>query len=194
MGRKSVADIRRKEILDAYEACVRDYGFHQSSTRKIAEIAGVKQPAIAHYFGNKASLVQALVEKVGGYYLSRLEQTLEETTGEQRLEKALDWLFGPDFLGQRTKQRPLAELLAAARRDDDLRQKVVEMYKTFLSACEAELRKVFPEAPEEKTRQVAYGVLSMGSGNDLMVSIGLAYTNRNLARRCAEQLIMSLQG
>ena len=193
MGRKSVADIRRQEILDAYEACVRSYGFHQSSTRKIAEIAGVKQPAIAHYFGSKANLVQALVERVQGCYMSLLEQTLAGTTGEQRLEKVLDWLYGPVFLGPQTKQRPLAELLAAVRRDDELRQKVVEMYNTFLSACQAELHRAFPGAPEERLRQVAYGVLSMGSGNDLMASVGLAHTNRNLARRCAEQLIRGLQ-
>lgn len=193
MGRKSVADVRRKEILDAYEKCMRTYGFHQSSTRKIAELAGVKQPVIAHYFGNKANLTQALVERVTGYYLSRLAEVLGDSHGEKRLEKALDWLFGPDFLGETTKERPLAELLAAARRDNDLRLKIVEMYKKFLVACEAELQTAFPAASPEKCRQVAYGVLSMGSGNDLMVSIGLAFKNGNLARRCAEGLIRGLQ-
>ena len=99
MGRKSVADIRREEILDAFETCINTHGFHASSTRRIAAIAGIKQPLIAHYFGNKAAMVQALVARIEGHYIDRLTDVLGAARGRQRLKRALDFLFGPEVLG-----------------------------------------------------------------------------------------------
>ena len=54
MGRKSIAPQRQNEILDAFERCVMKYGFTGSSTHRISEEAGMKQPMVAHYFGNSA--------------------------------------------------------------------------------------------------------------------------------------------
>lgn len=193
MGRKSIADIRREEILDAYEDCIRAYGYHQSSTHRIAEHGGFKQPLIAHYFGNKAGLVEALAERVENHYMSQLEEAVGEAVGMERLGRIMDYLFSPEFLGKGEKDRPLVELLAASKHDRMLQSRLIRMYNDFLSRGEREIQAVFPDAPEKLRRRVAYGVLSLAVGNDLLVSVGLEFANRTQARRAAETLINCLE-
>ena len=193
MGRKSMADKRRKEILDAFETCINTHGFSQSTTRRIADIAGVKQPMIAHYFGNKGGMVKALVARLEADYLSRLTDSLGNAIGHKRLKLAFDFLFNPAVLGGGQQGILLGQLLAAISYDEGLRLRMVRMYKRFLYHTEAEIQRAFPSADKRKCRRTAYGILSLGIGNDLLVSVWLKLPNRNLARACAEQLIAGLR-
>lgn len=50
----------RESILSAARALFRERGFSGTTTRAIAEAAGLRQPSIFHYFGNKEAIFRAL--------------------------------------------------------------------------------------------------------------------------------------
>ena len=55
------AAARRNQILDAAEACFREYGFHGASISKISKSCGMSAGHIYHYFENKEAIIAAIV-------------------------------------------------------------------------------------------------------------------------------------
>lgn len=58
------AEATAQAILQAAIECIAESGFNATTTRKIAERAGVTQPLVHHYFGSKEAVLQAAVEQV----------------------------------------------------------------------------------------------------------------------------------
>src|SRR5215469_18291205 len=97
MGRPSLADTRRPQILRAFEDCVLKYGLEGSSLERIAQHAGVRRSLIRHYFGNKDDLAEALVAGIIERTIAE-SQDLANATGEQPGAEALaGYLTGSRF-------------------------------------------------------------------------------------------------
>lgn len=83
-------EMRKRQILDiALNHFIR-YGFYGTSTRKIAEEAGISSGLMFHYFPNKLALYEALVE-IGCEKL-----TIDNSEGESPImffEKQVDWFL-----------------------------------------------------------------------------------------------------
>ncbi len=62
-GNGRVTVDRRRQILDAAEACFRDEGFHGASMGRIAAAAGISVGHIYRYFENKEAVVAAIVAR-----------------------------------------------------------------------------------------------------------------------------------
>ncbi|MEW6077577.1 MAG: TetR/AcrR family transcriptional regulator [Thermodesulfobacteriota bacterium] len=193
MGRKSIAPQRQEEILDAFERTIEQHGFSGSSTRNIAEAAKMKQAMIAHYFGSKKELVDALVRRITDDYVLRMQQALGNTSGDVRVKRLLGFLFGPGLLGNKTKRNLIGQLLAAAINDETLRAQMHFMYQSFIEIGIRELSQTLPEIPVHKHKECVYGILCLAVGNDAVLSVDLPYSNRILARQCAEVLINRLR-
>lgn len=193
MGRKSIAPQRKEEILDAYERCIEMYGFAGSSTRHIADKAGMRQSMIAHYFGSKSALVDALVRRIMNDYVVRMQTELGSSTGDTRLKKLLDFLFGPGLLGNKTKRNLIGQLLAASAGDEKLCEHMKFMYQSFIEIGIREMQRFMPEIAEDKNKECVYGILCLAVGNDAVLSVNLPYSNRKLARQCAAALINNLR-
>lgn len=58
--RRSTAEVRLL-LLDAARECFEEKGYHQTSTREIAEHAGVTEPMLFRHFGSKALLFERAV-------------------------------------------------------------------------------------------------------------------------------------
>lgn len=83
-------ELRKWQILDVALRHFIQYGFHGTSTRKIAEEAGISSGLMFHYFPNKTALYEALVE-IGCEKL-----TIEVGEGESPLvffEKQVEWFL-----------------------------------------------------------------------------------------------------
>ncbi len=83
-------ELRKWQILDVALRHFIQYGFHGTSTRKIAEEAGISSGLMFHYFPNKTALYEALVE-IGCEKL-----TIEIGEGESPLvffEKQVEWFL-----------------------------------------------------------------------------------------------------
>lgn len=83
-------EIRKWQILDIALSHFIRYGFYGTSTRKIAEEAGISSGLMFHYFPNKLALYEALVE-IGCDKL-----TIDSGEGESPLvffEKQVEWFL-----------------------------------------------------------------------------------------------------
>lgn len=192
LGRKNLSSQRKEEILNAFELSIAKYGFANSSTHRISEVAKVKQPIIAHYFGNKEAMVEALVDRIMNDYVSRMQEALGDSSGNTRIQNLLDFLFGPGLLGNITKRNLIGQLLAASLHDEKLRDRMKGMYTSFLAMGVKELQVIYPEVSSVILERVVYGVLCLAVGNDALLSVSIPYSNRLLARQCADALISQL--
>lgn len=83
-------ELRKWQILDVALRHFIQYGFHGTSTRKIAEEVGISSGLMFHYFPNKTALYESLVE-IGCEKL-----TIEMGEGESPLiffEKQVEWFL-----------------------------------------------------------------------------------------------------
>ncbi|MBE5876228.1 MAG: TetR/AcrR family transcriptional regulator [Lachnospiraceae bacterium] len=83
-------EIRKWQILDIALSHFIRYGFYGTSTRKIAEEAGISSGLMFHYFPNKLALYESLVE-IGCEKL-----TIDSGEGESPLvffEKQIEWFL-----------------------------------------------------------------------------------------------------
>lgn len=94
MGRKSLSNIRRDEIIIHYYEVAKDVGLEYASVGKIADKMQISKGLIMHYFGTKDSLLLALNDYILKRYLDfiNLESHLN-ISSKQELEIFVTELF-----------------------------------------------------------------------------------------------------
>lgn len=94
MGRKSLSNIRRDEIIIHYYEVAKDVGLEYASVGKIADEMQISKGLIMHYFGTKDSLLLALNDYILKRYLDfiNLESHLN-ISSKQELEIFVTELF-----------------------------------------------------------------------------------------------------
>ena len=104
-------------LVDATLESLATVGFHGTSTRKIADHAGVSQGALQHHFSGKAQLIDAAVNRLMvGILADAPEDPDPSATNEQRLCALLDSLW--EVL-TRKEFGVVFELLTLARTDPE---------------------------------------------------------------------------
>ncbi|TNE58980.1 MAG: TetR/AcrR family transcriptional regulator [Alphaproteobacteria bacterium] len=115
------ASAMRKKIIDAAIQCLCDLGYHQTTTKAIAERARISRGAILHHFSTRSELVEAVFKEVSNqrteYHRARLEhisdpmgrflelieilwETMISPTGVARLELLLGTRGDPELKEQ----------------------------------------------------------------------------------------------
>lgn len=94
MGRKSLSNIRRDEIIIHYYEVAKDVGLEYASVGKIADEMQISKGLVMHYFGTKESLLLALNDYILKRYLDfiNLESHLN-ISSKQELENFVTELF-----------------------------------------------------------------------------------------------------
>jgi len=92
MGRKSIAHIRRKQIIEGFFKVVAEKGFAGASIREITEAAGVSKGVLHHYFVNKEAMVLGVMGHVLETYMSEFSEGLggRESAADQ-MEFFFSW-------------------------------------------------------------------------------------------------------
>jgi len=101
MGRKSVSNIRKPEILEhAYEV-LKSEGIQGTTLSKIADHMGVNSSLLVHYFKTKdnlmAELVDSIAERYTRYFESNYREIRKIKNPVTRLNAMLDIVFDPDW-------------------------------------------------------------------------------------------------
>lgn len=117
-----LADLRRRQILDAAEACFCRHGFHSASMAEIAKSFGMSAGHIYNYFESKEAIIAAIVER-------DLEETLRRAAELQGasdmtaalLERVEEGVA--EKLDASTAQRQI-EVLAEAGRNPKILERV----------------------------------------------------------------------
>lgn len=129
VGRPSVRDQRRDEILDAAAQVILDRGIAGATRARIAEQAGVQPPAIHHFVGTQAEVLRAAIERIG--HRLTAEVIPDDDASDEPTAQALatvDAAFGA-VVDQPTFNRLVDELVAHSYRDDATRDALAEMYR-----------------------------------------------------------------
>lgn len=98
--RKSIAEKRRTEILEAFYRCVRKYGLHRASNRKLAEEADIQLSSLHHYFKNRDEMIEELVKRVIEEDVVRGRAYVKQ---KKRLDSIIKYIFDPTVLVGRHK-------------------------------------------------------------------------------------------
>lgn len=134
----------RAALLDAAIACLVEEGYAKTTTRRIAERAGVTPGALQHHFASKAELLgetrRHLTIKAGEELLAQMPSgTLSiQARNEQLLDRTWKLYKGPLL-------QAALELLVAARTDPELRATGVEAVRQTTRWNEVSGPLMFPE-------------------------------------------------
>jgi AcrR family transcriptional regulator len=136
----------RQALLDATIRCLVEEGYANTTTARVAELAGVSRGAHLHHFQTRSALVAAAVEHLR---VRRAEELMAAAdalpSGPERVAQALDLLWrsytSPLFQGA-------LDLWSAGRTDPELREHLVKIERDFDRQTIELARRLFPEAAE----------------------------------------------
>lgn len=190
MGRKSLAKERIKQILDAFERCIVQYGLDGATLQRVADEAGVKLSMINHYIGKRETLVKAMVERFMERYREDTDAFLASFPPERRLEALLDFYFSEAASSYRPQDNAiLSELMALSERDIAVKGQLLSLFAALEETFYKELRRSYPSATEQESRQRAYLILSLWNGHASLRWLGFEQERHEWAREAVERLL-----
>lgn len=87
------AEARRRQILDAAEACFRARGFHAATMAEIAAAAGLSVGQIYRFFENKEAVIEAITDQ----QMDELMDTVAEIEGREGAVEAIRLMLAKGF-------------------------------------------------------------------------------------------------
>lgn len=146
----------QRALLRATIDCLVEYGYAGTTTRLVADRAGVSRGAQTHHYPTKRDLVVAAIEQLFDDQARGFADAFEQVSAEERtLERAIDALWeiatGPVYAA-------VLELVVAARTDDELRA-VLHGVAASLESTVVDLLMWF--APDIDDRDVARRVVGL---------------------------------
>jgi TetR/AcrR family transcriptional regulator, regulator of biofilm formation and stress response len=98
MGRKSNAEAKRNEIVQALYACLSEKGHEKVTTREIALKAGMAPGVIHYYFKSKDEIVACLMDHLAEKYQALFEEKIEAFSTSNDLLKAFSNFLCDEFV------------------------------------------------------------------------------------------------
>lgn len=190
MGRKSIAEERREEILAAFERCIGRYGLDVPLER-IAEEAGVQRSLIRHYLGNRDEVVEQMIARIAEDYPQRIAAQLTPAL-EQGAAGLLDLFFGESAIALEWDEVIHAVVSGAHGRHAQAKRRLAQMCVVIIERTAAALAQLYPQAPEEACYETAYAILCLTYANEDLRWLGLDLRHSAMARSQAEHLISAL--
>ncbi len=141
-------DATRTALLDAAMECLVEEGYANTTTRRIAERAGVTPGALQHHFASKAELLSEAVRHIRSKFSQKMlsQGPPDAPSADARSEQLLDRMWevhrGPMFYAY-------IELLVAARTDPELRATLADVQHEVASLNAVAAPILFPELAEE---------------------------------------------
>ena len=131
MGRKSMADTRRQEIITAFYHCVNDDGLANASIRKIARQAGVQPSIIHHYFKDRDEMIENMVNAFSDTIFDSFIRKMNLYEDPQtRFFKSLEFMYSPDMINKEYSGFFL-ECCVEARRNPRVRATLARTFRRF---------------------------------------------------------------
>jgi AcrR family transcriptional regulator len=133
-------------LLEATIECLIDYGYADTTTARVADLAGVSRGAQIHYFANKAGLVAAAVDHLAQRRAEEFRtRLLAVPTGPGWIEALLDalWEAHQDELFDAT-----LELWVAARTHPELHTHLTALERGVAQSVSRLTTELFANHPE----------------------------------------------
>lgn len=97
MGRKSLKEVRKKEIVESFYVVAKKEGLENASIAKVAKEMGINASLILHYFGTKEDLISELIHFILEQYRIIYTSAHHVKDSKERLLKIVRNLFSRDW-------------------------------------------------------------------------------------------------
>jgi AcrR family transcriptional regulator len=170
VGRPTVADQRRRQIVEAFIRLIAAKGLERVGLDEVAAAAGVRRPALRHFVGNRRELIEVTVAEL----CRRYEATIRGLApGTPRAEQLVRALFSDDWVhGGADEDLVFNALLHEAARNEGTAGEIRRAYDVLLAEIESALRRDYPGAPSSEVRDAAYAITCLVEHNATMQHIG----------------------
>jgi AcrR family transcriptional regulator len=190
MGRPSLADVRRPQLLEAYASCLARYGVEGTTLDRVAKEAGVTRGLVRHYLGNRDEVLRALGDWVRDGYLDWFEEVAERRADHDPIGALLDLTM----LAQPQELVVVIDaLLREAPQDPYIASVLHDVYQAFFRWVDGRLHAALPDTDPTGRRQVALALLSFGFADTDFDTIGFRPNRRREYHAVASRLIDSLR-
>jgi len=136
MGRKSKADQRRIQVIQAFYQCVVDQGLVGTSIRKIATAAGVQPSILHHYFKSREEIIEEAIEYyTEGIFEGFREQmaSMADNMDRNGLDQGLEFIFSSGMIND-DHTGFFLECLVAARQNQRVKTTIADLFDRFRGA------------------------------------------------------------
>ncbi|WP_269802741.1 TetR/AcrR family transcriptional regulator [Actinocorallia populi] len=191
MGRPSLADRRRAEILRAAARTVAEHGLAGSTQERIAAAAGMSRSHVRHYVGNRDELIHALWEHVMTPYFTELREVMAGPPAEARMHALVDHLFGPQ-MAHNEDNLVIDALINGAMHDVRLRGRIYESYSRLEQEIARAIREASPGCDHGESRQLAYALICMAFGYSTLAALPFPATRQKGMKNLALRLVATL--
>jgi len=191
MARPSVAEERRRQIVEATIRTIAQHGITGATLDRIAEEAGMSRGHIRHFVGNRDAL---LVETTRRFYLGDAARASILPPDVDSLDAAIGYLFGSEFTTPNDENAVVLGLVEASRSNPGIRELLIGAYTGTQSDLATLIARDIPEASPADADATAYGILSIALGNVFMSDIEVSEPRTAAARAAAERLLGTLGG
>lgn len=189
VGRPSVRERRRDEILDAAVQVIVDNGIAGATRSRIAEQAGVRPPAVHHFVGTQPEVLRATIERIGRRLTTEvIADDPALTDPAARAVATVDAAFGA-AVDQPAVNRLVDELVAHSYRDDDARNALAEVYRNATDQLAAELERAWAPGFAAEVRTAAAEIVTLAHAAGTFRHLGLT-EQADAAHRRARQLVL----
>lgn len=196
MGRNSLAEERKAQILSAFARCVARSGFAGTSLESVAEEAKLARGHVRHYLGNRHDQVVALCEWVSTAGHEAFTEVRRIPDDAKRADAVMDYLFNPHFYEPSEGLAVFLALFEEARRDETLRAMFLDSYRDILNTMAGALAGADSSLSKKDATETAYLMLCAAVGNAHLSQSGIepSRTRRvgTLARRVLKALTPGL--
>ena len=140
MGRKSIDNIRKPQILEHFRQVVNKEGIHKASVVKIAKNMGVSPNLVLHYFESKEAMVIELFDVIMDQYIEHLSEAISSVPkGPQRLKALIKTMFGLGKNRELLSDKSYYAFFYLSLVDDQMKLRFNQKYKQLTDIVVAEI-------------------------------------------------------
>lgn len=133
MSRKSIAEIRKAEIIEAFLKVASKKGLAKASVREVANEAGCSHGMVRHYFGDKETMMREALDFMIAWYTGDFQKGMpRNASARERLRHLISWWVD---LGKFDIEwnRTIMELRVIARFNQAVSDKVGRYYRLAMN-------------------------------------------------------------
>lgn len=190
MPRPSLKDQRRREILDAYVACVARHGLEGATQERIAAEAGIARPLLRHNLGNREEMIPALVEHVV-HRFADMTEAVEAASAS--LPELIDLVLDPAHRTDPKLVLAFQALVSASATNPGMRAPLLSSLQRYVDVIARLAERSAPEAGADEIATIAHGIANISMSIDALEPLEPPSAWRRAAKRAALALVPKRQ-
>ena len=165
MGRKSLAEERTNQIIDAFETCIVQHGLAGATLQRTAERAEVNLGMIYHYIGRREALLKKMVTRLIDRQKAEISELVTFVPPSKRLPVLLSAFFEEEW---DDASKIIEALMVESDRDPFVRELLGEINQLYIDLWAEEVRQTHPNYSTARRLEIATVIMGLVYGASLI--------------------------